>query len=93
MPSEEELAYADTLWNKPVLYGDPAPNYQKAITLVNRLGENDTLLVIGASMHTGISIDIREIAYANGANVIEIQDNAVEEVRKTLDALKEKGRL
>lgn len=93
MPSEDELAYADTLWNKPVLYGDPAPNYQKALHKVNDLKEGDILLIVGASHHTGIAVEIREIAYHNGVDIIEIQDNAVEEVRKTLDNFKEKGRL
>ncbi len=91
MPSEEELSYADELWNKPVLYGDPAPNYQKALEKVQKLGEEDILLVIGASRHTSIAVHIRELAYLNGVEIIEIQENAVEEVRETLQFLQEKG--
>ena len=93
MPTEDELSYADELWNKPVLYGDPAPNYQKAMMKVNQLGEGDILLVVGASRHTLIAVEIRELAFRNGAEIIEIQENAIEEVRETLEDLQERGRL
>ena len=33
LPEEDELSIAWSLFNKPVLYGDPAPNYQKAYEL------------------------------------------------------------
>lgn len=89
MPHEDELAYADLLFNKPVLYGDPAPNYQRAYQKVDSLGEGDILLVVGASRFTAVATDLREIAHANGAEIIEIQDNAEKQVRETLESLKE----
>ena len=93
LPEENELNKAHLLWNKPVLYGDPAPNYQKAMNRVNKLGPNDVLLVVGASHHTAIAVEIRELAYRNGAEIIEIQNNASEEVRKILEELKSEGKL
>ena len=90
LPTEDEYAYADELFNKPVLYGDPAPNYHKAYQKVMKLKENDTLLVIGASRFTGIAVDLRELAYSNGVNIIEIQDNASRKVRETLEHITKK---
>ena len=75
LPDEADLNRAHELWNRPVLYGDPAPNYQKGMNRVNKLGPNDVLLVIGASRHTAIAVEIRELAYRNGAEIIEIQSN------------------
>lgn len=93
LPDADELSYAHELWNKPVLYGDPAPNYQKAMNLVNQLGEDDVLLVVGASRHTAIAVELRELAYRNGAEIIEIQNDASTEVRKMLEILKNEGKL
>ncbi|HZJ87131.1 MAG TPA: Sir2 family NAD-dependent protein deacetylase [Erysipelothrix sp.] len=93
LPKGEELLYADSLWNKPVLYGDPAPNYGKALNKVNQLGEDDILLVIGASRHTKIAVEIREIAHVNGAEILEIQEDAAFEVREVLEELKTRGKL
>lgn len=93
LPSEDELSHANTLWNKPVLYGDPAPNYHKAMQKIDKLGSDDILLVIGASRHTAIAVEIRELAHSNDVEIIEIQENAVIEVRETLLNLQEKGRL
>lgn len=87
LPNESEYGFADELFNKPVLYGDPAPNYHKAMRRVMELGEGDVLLVIGASRFTGIAVDLREIAYSNGAQIVEIQKDASTEVRKTLEHL------
>lgn len=84
LPTQSELEIADQLSNKPVLYGDPAPNYQKAYEQIYQLNPGDTLLVIGASSHTAIAVDLREIARYRGAQVIEIQLNAATEVRKIL---------
>lgn len=93
MPLEHEIKRAHELIGKPVLYGDPAPNYQKAMEMVSRLKEGDILLVVGASMHTGIAVEIRHYAQALGAEIIEIQANAKTEVRKTLERLKLEGKL
>ncbi|CAM3657645.1 Sir2 family NAD-dependent protein deacetylase [Erysipelothrix urinaevulpis] len=91
VPSDEELAKPEHLQDRPVLYGEEAPNYKRGIELVQQLGKNDILLVIGASAYTGISNDIRNIAAHNGAHVIEIQDNAVTNTRLVLEELKRKN--
>ena len=88
LPSVEEYEIADTLYNKPVLYGDPAPNYYKAYQKVMELGEGDTLLIIGDSNFTGIAVDLREIAREQGVSIIEIQENASQEVRRVLEKIK-----
>lgn len=93
LPQGEELLYADSLWNKPVLYGDPAPNYQKALMKIDQMKEEDVLLVIGASRHTSIAVEIREIAFSRGVEIIEIQEDAQYEVRKTLEDLKIRGKI
>lgn len=93
MPGENELSHAHELYNKPVLYGDDAPNYQKAIEKVNQLGEGDVFLVVGASDHTAIAVELRKLAKKRKAQVIEIQENASIEVRKTLENLVIEGRL
>lgn len=87
LPNEDEYYLADQLFNKPVLYGDPAPNYPKAYQMVNKLKEGDTLLVVGASRFTKVAIELREIAHGNGANIIEIQEDAVFKVRETLEKI------
>ncbi|WP_159650035.1 SIR2 family NAD-dependent protein deacylase [Erysipelothrix aquatica] len=84
LPSEDEIEYAHELFHKPVLYGDPAPNYAKAIQKVSKLKSGDILLVVGASRYTQIAVQIREIAYMNGASIIEIQDDATSKVRDFL---------
>lgn len=90
LPSEEQYNFADELFNKPVLYGDPAPNYPKAFDKVNQLKSSDTLLVIGASRFTSVAVEIREIAHANGVNIIEIQEDAVFKVREILENITKK---
>lgn len=92
LPDDDEMDRAYSLYNKPVLYGDPAPNYQKAYELVDSMGEGDIFLVIGASFHTAIAGDLRSVAKARGAKIIEIQEDAKTNVRKTLeDLLGKKG--
>ena len=34
LPEDDEMDKAWSLYNKPVLYGDPAPNYQRAYEMV-----------------------------------------------------------
>ena len=80
-----ELEYCDELFNKPVLYGDLAPNYSKAFSLLSTLKEGDTLLIIGASNYSSIANQIRNFAMSNNINVVEIQSNASNNVRKFLD--------
>lgn len=87
LPSKDEYNLSDQLFNKPVLYGDPAPNYPKAYQMVNKLKAGDTLLVVGASRFTKIAIELRELAHGHGANIIEIQEDAVFKVREKLEKI------
>lgn len=87
LPEEDELSIAWSLFNKPVLYGDPAPNYQKAYGMVGALKKNDIFIVIGCSYHTAIACDLREVAKSRGAKIIEIQEDAAHNVRKVLKGL------
>ena len=87
LPENDEMDIAYSLYNKPVLYGDPAPNYQKAYEMVYALQPGDIFLVVGCSFHTGISVDLREVAKARGARIIEIQEDAAHNVRKVLEEL------
>ncbi len=89
LPEDDEMDIAYSLYNKQVLYGDLAPNYQKAYEMVYDLKPNDVFLVIGCSYHTAIAVDLREIARSRGAKIIEIQKDAASNVRKDLyDLLK-----
>lgn len=85
LPSDDEMDIAYTLYNKPVLYGDMAPNYQKAYEMVYDLEPGDILMVIGCSYHTAIACDLREVAKYKGAKIIEIQEDAAHNVRKVLE--------
>lgn len=87
LPEEDELSIAWSLFNKPVLYGDLAPNYQKAYEMVGALKKNDIFIVIGCSYHTAIACDLREVAKSRGAKIIEIQEDAAHNVRKVLKGL------
>lgn len=90
LPTEEQLKYCDKLYNLPVLYGDPAPNYEKAYNIVDLLREGDIFLVIGASEYTTISTMLRFLARGCGAVIAEIQDNASVKVRKFLEEHEDK---
>ena len=87
LPEDDEMDEAYSLYNKPVLYGDPAPNYQKAYEMVYDLEPDDVFLVIGCWFHTAIAVDLREIARSRGARIIEIQEDAAHNVRKVLEKL------
>lgn len=84
LPEDDEMDIAFSLYNKPVLYGDPAPNYQKAYAMVDNLEIGDIFMVIGCSYHTAIACDLREVAKSKGAKIIEIQEDAAHNVRKIL---------
>lgn len=87
LPEDDEMEIAWSLYNKPVLYGDPAPNYQKAYEMVSALEPNDVFIVVGCSYHTAIACDLRELAKSRGAKIIEIQKDAAHNVRKTIKEL------
>lgn len=82
LPTDEELA-ADTLsqlFNKPVLYGDPAPLYDKARRLVLSIDENGFFITIGTSFYTGISGELWNLAQERGVKLININRDADIEV-------------
>lgn len=85
LPKRYELKHCELLEDTPVLYGDEATLYNKAYEIIEELTSEDTLLIIGASNYTNVAQDIREIAKRNGVQIVEIQDNAVERVRKALE--------
>lgn len=87
LPDDDEMDKAWSLYNKPVLYGDPAPNYQLAYEMCYALKPDDVLIVIGCSYHTAIACDLREVAKSRGAKIIEIQEDAAYNVRKVLQDL------
>ena len=91
LPEDDEMDIAYSLYNKPVLYGDPAPNYQKAYEMVFDLEPDDIFMVVGCSYHTAIACDLREVARSRGAKIIEIQEDAAHNVRKVLEELKNQG--
>lgn len=88
LPEDDEMDIAYRLYNKPVLYGDPAPNYQKAYEMCYDLEPEDIFIVIGCSYHTAIACDLREVAKMRGAQIIEIQEDAAHNVRRILEQIK-----
>ena len=68
-----------------VLYDDPAPLYPTAFEWVLRLGDYDTLLVVGTSYFTAIAVELKKLAERNGARVVEITDAAEHKVRAFLE--------
>lgn len=79
LPTDEELQSDNlpNLMNIPVLYGDPAPMYEKARRLVSSLEEdNSYFVVIGTSYYTAIAAELLTIAKNRGAKIIEINRDA-----------------
>lgn len=68
-----------------VLYGDPAPKYVEALDIVDRMGINDILLIVGTSFYTSISSQIKNTADSNWTKVVIINDDAEHQVRKFLE--------
>lgn len=87
LPEDDEMDKAWSLYNKPVLYGDPAPNYQRAYEIVYDLNPGDVFIVVGCSYHTAIACDLREVARSRGARIIEIQEDAAHNVRRVIEDL------
>lgn len=67
-----------------VLYEDPAPNYQKAMSWVDLLRPGDIFLIIGTSFYTSISEMLKVMAMGNGARVVVINKDATNNVRAFL---------
>jgi len=71
-----------------VLYDDPAPRYNTARDWVWHMDKGDTLLVVGTSFYTQISVELKTMALRAGADVYLIEKNAATEVRKYLSRVK-----
>lgn len=84
LPTKDELSNASLLTGKPVLYGDIAPLYQEAMNRVSKLTFGDIFLMIGVSGYTAIAYSLKEIAYFNGAKIVEINEDAEHKVREFL---------
>lgn len=64
-----------------MLYGDPAPGYEHAHNWVFEMREGDIFLAVGTSFYTNISVQLRICAAAQGAEVIEISEDAEHRTR------------
>ena len=71
--------------NNVVLYGDSAPLYTEALDWVDRLGNKDTILIIGTSFYTTFSSQLKRTADMNNVNIVMINADAEHEVRKYLE--------
>ena len=90
LPTDEQLAYCDRLYNTPVLYEDPAPMYDEGYNWLWLMTKGDIFLVVGASTYTNISYQMREYVRCRGVEVVEIQEKASVNVRKFLEEHKDK---
>lgn len=68
-----------------VLYGDPAPLYQEAYEWVSRLREGDTLLIVGTSFYTTVSVCLRNLSYRCGADKIVVNEDADKNIPQILE--------
>lgn len=84
LPAQHELSFANKLVGKPVLYGDRAPEYTRAIELVKTLTPDDYFLVVGTSKYTTIANTLVVYAKDTGAQIIEINKEAEILVRDVL---------
>lgn len=91
LPNDDELN-ADNLnrlMNIPVLYGDPAPEYQHAYSLIRKLKySNSFLVIVGTSFYTHVSEEIKRLAEKRKARVIIINDDAEHAVPEICNQLK-----
>ena len=67
-----------------VLYEDPAPRYQDAISWVQLLQKGDIFLIVGTSFYTQISEVLRISAKISGAGLSYINEDAEHKVREFL---------
>lgn len=74
-------AHGQLMQDNVVLYGDAAPKYEEAFSLMDRLQPQDIVLIIGTSFYTSFSEQLRAAAFAQGAQVEIINDDAEHLVR------------
>ena len=84
--SKQLIEMHGSLEGEIVLYGDMAPNYQKALHLVETksLLYHPVLLMIGASGYTMITHTVEALAESLGYHVIKINKNSETQVRQVL---------
>ena len=84
LPTEEQLnrgLFVAQEYGGIVLYGDSAPEYQVAGSLIDKLKYKDSYFVIvGTSFYTTISSQALKWAQMRGAKIILINSNATREV-------------
>lgn len=68
-----------------VLYGDPAPLYEMAHNWVFQLRHGDVFLIVGTSFYTMIATQLKISAIAQGAEIVEINEDAEHQVRRYLE--------
>ena len=91
LPTIEELNEPDfpLMYDKLVLYGDIAPQYEVATKMVKSLEYgNSFFIIVGTSFYTAISDVLHRLAKKQKAKVIIVNDNAVERVPKICESLK-----
>ena len=91
LPTMEELNEPDfpLMYDKLVLYGDIAPQYEVATKMVKSLEYgNSFFIIVGTSFYTAISDVLHRLAKKQKAKVIIVNDNAVERVPKICESLK-----
>lgn len=93
LPTREELEQPDfpLMYDKIILYGDIAPQYETAIKMVKSLKyENSHFVIVGTSFFTGISEQLYKIARQRHADIIIINDNASTKIPNICQYLKKK---
>lgn len=91
LPTIKELNEPDfpLMYDKLVLYGDIAPQYEVATKMVKSLEYgNSFFIIVGTSFYTAISDVLHRLAKKQKAKVIIVNDNAVERVPKICESLK-----
>lgn len=91
LPTEEQLnrgLFVAQEYGGIVLYGDSAPEYQTAGSLIDKLKYKDSYFVIvGTSFYTTISSQALKWAQMRGAKIILINHNATTEVPEVCSRL------
>lgn len=91
LPNEEQLnrgLFVAQEYSGIVLYGDAAPEYQKAGTLIDQLKYKDSYFVIvGTSFYTTISSYALKWAQMRGAKILLINEDAATEVPEVCERL------
>lgn len=92
LPTEEQLnrgKFVAQEYTGLVLYGDGAPEYQTAGTMVSKLKYNNSYFVIvGTSFYTTIASSAYKWARQRGAKILIINQNAATEVPEVCQRLR-----